>query len=98
MLQALEENNFSQLPGGIFNPGFVRPYARHVGLDEEQTVADYLVASGETNAPQASAIELQAMAEQAELRQAVKKSQQLPWGVFAAILLILAVGLFWWSR
>jgi cytoskeleton protein RodZ len=47
MLQALEEDKFSQLPGGIFNKGFVRAYARFVGLDEEQTVADYLEASGE---------------------------------------------------
>ena len=46
MLQALEEDKFSQLPGGIFNKGFVRAYARFVGLDEDQTVADYLQASG----------------------------------------------------
>jgi len=45
MLQALEEENFDHLPGGIFNKGFVRAYARFVGLDEEQTVSDYLEAS-----------------------------------------------------
>ncbi len=49
MLQALEEEKFSQLPGGIFNKGFVRAYARVVGLDEDQTVADYLQASGEAS-------------------------------------------------
>src|SRR6202158_2452345 len=47
MLQALEEDKFSQLPGGIFNKGFVRAYSRFVGLDEDQTVADYLQASGD---------------------------------------------------
>ena len=47
LLQALEEEKFDRLPGGIFNKGFVRAYARHLGLDEDQTVADYLVASGE---------------------------------------------------
>ena len=47
MLQALEEDKFNQLPGGIFNKGFVRAYARFVGLDEDQTVADYLQASGD---------------------------------------------------
>ena len=36
MLRALEEEDFDQLPGGIFNKGFVRAYARHVGLDEDQ--------------------------------------------------------------
>ena len=47
MLQALEEDKFNQLPGGIFNKGFVRAYSRFVGLDEDQTVADYLQASGD---------------------------------------------------
>ena len=47
MLQALEEDRFNQLPGGIFNKGFVRAYARCVGLDEDQTVAEYLEASGD---------------------------------------------------
>jgi cytoskeleton protein RodZ len=46
LLRALEEEKFDQLPGGIFNKGFVRAYARHVGLDEEQTVADYMTAAG----------------------------------------------------
>ena len=44
-LQALEDGRFDQLPGGIFNKGFVRSYAREVGLDEEETVAAYLRAS-----------------------------------------------------
>src|SRR5262252_10414928 len=46
MLRALEEEKFDQLPGGIFNKGFVRAYARHVGLDEEQTLAGYMTAAG----------------------------------------------------
>jgi cytoskeleton protein RodZ len=46
-LTALEEENFAQLPGGIFNKGFVRAYARYLGIDEEQAVADYLAADAE---------------------------------------------------
>src|SRR5215467_8454207 len=46
LLRALEEEKFDQLPGGICNKGIVRAYARHVGLDEEQTVADYMTAAG----------------------------------------------------
>src|ERR1700745_1195801 len=44
LLRALEDEKFEQLPGGIFNKGFVRAYARHVGLDEDETVADYMTA------------------------------------------------------
>ena len=46
-LRALEEEKFSQLPGGIFNKGFVRAYAHYVGIDEEQAVGDYLAANQE---------------------------------------------------
>jgi len=40
-LQALEDENWAQLPGGVFNRGFVRAVARYLGLDEENIVAEY---------------------------------------------------------
>src|SRR5512146_645272 len=46
-LKALEDGEFHKLPGGIFNKGFVRSYARFLGINEEQAVTDYLVAAGE---------------------------------------------------
>jgi transcriptional regulator with XRE-family HTH domain len=48
MLLALEEERFDQLPGGVFNKGFVRAYARQLGLSEDETLADYLAALRET--------------------------------------------------
>ena len=50
-LQALEDEQFNLLPGGIFNRGFVRSYARFLGLNEEETVADYVAASNEQEPP-----------------------------------------------
>jgi cytoskeletal protein RodZ len=47
-LSALEEEHFERLPGGIFNKGFVRSYARTLGIDENQAIVDYLAASGES--------------------------------------------------
>lgn len=49
-LRALEREEFDKLPGGIFNKGFVRAYARYLGIDEEQAVADYLTAVREAEA------------------------------------------------
>lgn len=46
-LESLEKEDFDSLPGGIFNKGFVRAYARYLGIDEEQAVADYSAASNE---------------------------------------------------
>jgi cytoskeleton protein RodZ len=42
MLQAIEQEQFDQLPGGVFNKGFIRAYAKHLGLDAEEAVTDYL--------------------------------------------------------
>src|SRR5258707_13937901 len=47
-LRALEQEKFDQMPGGIFNRGFVRAYAKHLGLDDDQVVADYMEAAGES--------------------------------------------------
>jgi cytoskeleton protein RodZ len=47
LLKALEDEQFDLLPGGIFNKGFVRAYAKYLGMDEEQAVADYLQVSGD---------------------------------------------------
>jgi cytoskeleton protein RodZ len=44
MLRALETEEFDKLPGGIFNRGFVRAYARHLGIDPEIAVADFAAA------------------------------------------------------
>ena len=49
LLRALEEEHFDLLPGGIFNKGFVRAYAKYLGLNEDEAVADYLIAAGESN-------------------------------------------------
>ena len=46
-LEALEGEHFDQLPGGVFNKGFVRAYARFLGIDEDRAVADYSAASNE---------------------------------------------------
>jgi Helix-turn-helix domain/Domain of unknown function (DUF4115) len=42
MLQAIEEEKFDQLPGGVFNKGFIRAYARHLGVNDEDAVTEYL--------------------------------------------------------
>jgi len=105
MLHALEEEKFSQLPGGIFNKGFVRAYARVVGLDEDQAVADYLQASGDAQPvrPEQARDESTAR-EQEEHRvsrlEAISESSSrpLPWGAFAVILLAVALALSLWSH
>lgn len=56
MLEAIEEENFDLLPGGIFNKGFIRSYARHLELDPEEAVADYLATTREAQISAESAL------------------------------------------
>jgi cytoskeleton protein RodZ len=41
-LEALERNEMSRLPGGLFSRAFVRSYASEVGLNPEATLQDFI--------------------------------------------------------
>jgi cytoskeleton protein RodZ len=104
LLQALEEDKFNQLPGGIFNKGFVRAYSHCLGLDEDQTVAEYLEASGDAPPPRTEIPirEDEARENEEHLRRLEASSdgslQRVPWGWFAAFLLVIAIALSLWNR
>lgn len=40
-IECIENDNYKPLPGGIFNKGFVKSYARFIGYDEQQAVQEY---------------------------------------------------------
>lgn len=41
ILRAMEAEDLARLPGGVFTRGFLRAFAREVGLDPEETVARF---------------------------------------------------------
>lgn len=107
MLRALEEEQFELLPGGIFNKGFVRAYARQVGIDEDEAVSDYVDASGEGPAQklkpveQARLEESRAQIEHGATQSFAEKVASLNWGGFpwqklAAVLGVVVLALVFW--
>ncbi len=40
-LQSIEHDDYRILPGGIFNKGFVKSFAKFVGVNEQEALADY---------------------------------------------------------
>ena len=95
-LRAMEADRYDQLPGGIFNKGFIRAYARAVGLDEEAAVADYLAATE----PSPAKIESPAPIENRRVESSESESPgagELPWGAFAVVLVLAALGLAGWG-
>jgi cytoskeleton protein RodZ len=106
MLRALEDEKFEQLPGGIFNKGFVRAYARHLGLDEEQTIADYMAALGASQlkaseeAPALPKPELAPKRRGAVVQggsETSERTAEIPWGLLALALLLIALAFASWS-
>jgi cytoskeletal protein RodZ len=51
-LEDIEAENFADLPAEVFTRGFVVAYARHLALDVERVVADYMQCYGEWKAGQ----------------------------------------------
>ena len=112
LLRALEEEKFDQLPGGIFNKGFVRAYARHIGVDEDQAVADYMTAISANQPKPGEAIAVvpppaapQPVAAAApdpgillvrEIQRRVS-AERIPWGLLAILLLLVALAFATWS-
>lgn len=40
-IEAIENDDYSPLPGGIFNKGFIKSFAKFVGVDENEALQDY---------------------------------------------------------
>jgi cytoskeleton protein RodZ len=110
-LRAMEEEHFEQLPGGIFNKGFVRAYARCVGLDEDQTIAEYLIASGEVQPKKAEVAEaIPAPAAKVPVPPVVARKEVLaekvdqpedepsnfPWAIAASVVVVVVLGVAAW--
>jgi cytoskeletal protein RodZ len=86
-LEALENENWERLPGGVFGHGFVRTIARYLGLDEESLLGEYDLARSEKL--------LTAIAKPEERIPSPPK-----WVPVAAVLVlvVLVVGLFYAGR
>lgn len=94
MLKAIEEEKFDLLPGGIFNKGFIRSYAKFLGIDEEQAVADYVAATGPeepiNNLPQITDIP------ERPARQ-VDEEGAISWTAIVVLVLLVALGYGAWT-
>jgi cytoskeleton protein RodZ len=101
-LRALEQEKFDQMPGGIFNRGFVRAFAKHLGLDDDQVVADYMEAAGES-IPTLDPPDIPAAPHAAEKATAPpssppeESSAQVPWAALIALIVLGTVVLGFWS-
>jgi cytoskeleton protein RodZ len=93
-LEALENEQWDRLPGGVFNRGFIRAVARFLGLDEENLVSEYALLTHDT-------------AEKAVWNTAASAGNSggertsrhvLLWGLAALVVLLSAGGAWAWRE
>lgn len=94
-LEALETEHFDQLPGGVFNKGFVRAYARFLGINEDQAVADYSAAANEQPEPE-DKFPLEIHEE--PNRELNPRRSKLPLAFAIAAVVGVLVGYFFWLK
>src|SRR5205085_4442434 len=96
-LDALEKNDISKLPGGIFSRAFVRSYAVEVGLDPDETVKEFLERFNQDPPPSAEAMAA-AIPEEEKLFEQRQRQAVKALGFGAALVVILIVILFFTLR
>lgn len=101
-LQAVEQERFDQLPGGLFNKSIIRSYARAAGLDEEAWVDRYVSLTSQPEAPETEAdqtwVEFAENVGRARGKETNRPVRQTRWaGVAALLLLVTGFSWFVWG-
>jgi cytoskeleton protein RodZ len=78
-LDALENEDWVKLPGGVFNRGFVRSIARYLGLNEEALLGEYDMAHG---------VQVPSAEEQVEPKESIPNRWQ-PAAIILGVLVLL---------
>jgi cytoskeletal protein RodZ len=89
-VKALEEGNFARLPDQVFAKGFVRSYARSLGLDEDDAIHRFVQSAGAFYDKQEERERLKArQAEEERRRKANRKAVGVVIGIAVVTLVVL---------
>lgn len=89
-VKALEDGNFAKLPDQVFARGFVRSYARSLGLDEEDAIHRFVQSAGAFYEKQDERERLRIrQAEEERKRQANRKAVAVAIGIAVVTLIFL---------
>lgn len=92
-LASIENNDYKPLPGGIFNKGFVKSYAKFVKIDDQEALQDYsrlLAEQGDSALDETKTYRPEVLTDDAS------RSTSLPTIIIAVIILgLLAFGVYY---
>ena len=90
-LEALERNDISKLPGGIFSRAFVRSYAIEVGLDPDETVREFLERFGQEPPPASEAAGAAIPEEEREFQERQRRAARAAIAGLAVLIVLVVV-------
>jgi cytoskeleton protein RodZ len=88
IVEAIEENNFSNITAPIFVKGYLRAYARIVSLDENEMIQQYVEYYSNEDPPIASTSKL--------LPEISTSDRRIKWVTYLVIILLSALLTVWW--
>jgi cytoskeletal protein RodZ len=83
-IESIENDDYRSLPGGIFNKGFVKSFAKYVGVDEQEALQDYATLAAQ---PDNQIVDTQRSYRPEVLTDDRSSSSSLPTIIFAVIIL-----------
>jgi cytoskeletal protein RodZ len=95
-LEALERNDISKLPGGIFSRAFVRSYALEVGLDPDETVREFLQRFNQEPARTAEAVAAEVPQEEREFQERQRKAARFAMAAVTVLVVVIAAVVFFY--
>lgn len=93
-LEALERNDISRLPGGIFSRAFVRSYAVEVGLDPDETVREFLERFNQEPPPSAQSVAAAVPEQERTFQAEQRKAARTLVIIGVVVVLLVAAGVF----
>ena len=100
-LEAIEADDYKNLPGGIFNRSFIKAYARHVRFDEERALSAYAVTArehGETPDEVATSPTRSRIYMDGETTRSPIVTALLSALILGILILVIYAGLHWYRR
>jgi cytoskeleton protein RodZ len=88
IIEAIEENNFSDITAPIFVKGYLRAYAKIVSLDENELIQQYLEYYSNEDPPIASTSKL--------LPEISPSDRRIKWVTYLFVILLAGLLAFWW--
>ena len=85
-LESIDNDDYRALPGGIFNRGFIKSYAKYVGIDEQEALLDYAQLLNDTDVEELKTYKPQVLTDDNSTR------SMIPTVIVAAIILGLMTG------